>query len=159
MASADPPDPGDAPTGLTPDQPPVPPGGLHHVEIWVPDLDRATTSWGWLLGELGWTPYQSWPAGRSWRHGPTYLVLEESPALSSRRHDRLAPGLNHLALHAGPPAAVDRLVAQAPGYGWSLLFADRHPYAGGPENYAGYLTDESGFEVELCASSVPVPGG
>ncbi|AVT38839.1 glyoxalase [Plantactinospora sp. BB1] len=159
VAGADPAEPGDAPGGVTPDHPPGPPGGLHHVEIWVPDLDRAATSWGWLLGELGWTAYQSWPAGRSWRHGPTYLVLEESPALSSRRHDRLAPGLNHLAFHAGPPAAVDRLVALAPGYGWSLLFADRHPYAGGPQSYAGYLTDGSGYEVELCASSLPVPGG
>ncbi|MEO3741948.1 VOC family protein [Plantactinospora sp. B5E13] len=137
---------------------PVPPvGGLHHVEIWVPALDRAVTSWGWLLGELGWTPFQDWPAGRSWRLGHTYLVLEESPALSSRRHDRLAPGLNHLAFHAGPPAVVDRLVAEAPAYGWTLLFADRHPYAGGPDNYAGYLADGAGFEVELCAT-VPTGG-
>ena len=133
-------------------------GGLHHVEIWVPDLGRAERSWGWLLGELGWRPEQNWPAGRSWRSGPTYLVLEESSALSSRRHDRLAPGLNHLAFHAGPPAVVDGLVTEAPAYGWSLLFADRHPYAGGADNYAGYLADASGFEVELCASSVPVTG-
>lgn len=108
-------------------------GGLHHVEIWVPDLTAARRSWGWLLGELGWTPFQEWPAGRSWRLGPTYLVLEESPALSGRRHDRLAPGLNHLAFHAGPPTAVDRLVAAAPAHGWTLLFPDRHPHAGGRE--------------------------
>ena len=86
-------------------------GGLHHVEVWVPDLAAAKRSWGWLLGALGWTPYQDWPAGRSWRHGTTYLVLEQSPALAGRVHDRLAPGLNHLAFHAGPPHAVDRLVA------------------------------------------------
>ncbi|MEE6257742.1 VOC family protein [Plantactinospora sonchi] len=133
-------------------------GGLHHVEIWVPDLDRAVRGWGWLLGELGWTPFQDWPGGRSWRLGHTYLVLEESPAMSSRRHDRLAPGLNHLAFHAGPPAVVDRLVTEAPAYGWTLLFADRHPYAGGPDNYAGYLADEAGFEVELCATVPAVDG-
>ncbi|MEV0394707.1 VOC family protein [Polymorphospora rubra] len=128
-------------------------GGLHHVELWVPDLAGAHRAWGWLLGELGWEPFQDWPAGRSWRLGGTYLVLEESPALSSRHHDRLAPGLNHLAFHAGPRAAVDRLVAQAPDHGWSLLFADRHPYAGGPDTYAGYLTDGYGYEVELVAES------
>ncbi|WBC17690.1 hypothetical protein O7600_13060 [Micromonospora sp. WMMA1998] len=27
-------------------------GGLHHVEVWVPDLEAASRSWGWLLGEL-----------------------------------------------------------------------------------------------------------
>ena len=40
-------------------------GALHHVEVWVPDLAAARASWGWLLRELGWTPYQDWPAGRS----------------------------------------------------------------------------------------------
>ncbi|MER7890667.1 VOC family protein [Micromonospora sp. NPDC094482] len=126
-------------------------GALHHVELWIPDLAAATHSWGWLLGELGWTPFQQWPAGRSWRLGPTYLVLEESPAMRDGRHDRHAPGLNHLAFHAGPPAAVDRLVAEAPGYGWTLLFPDRHPHAGGPQTYAGYLSDGQGYEVELVA--------
>ncbi|QLQ40169.1 VOC family protein [Micromonospora robiginosa] len=128
-------------------------GGLHHVEVWVPDLAAARRSWGWLLGELGWTPYQDWPAGVSWRHGPTYLVLEESPALTGRTHDRRAPGLNHLAFHAGPPAAVDRLTAVAPGHGWALLFPDRHPHAGGPDSYAAYLTDNQGYEVELVAEA------
>ncbi|WP_405103555.1 VOC family protein [Micromonospora sp. NBC_01412] len=130
-----------------------PVGALHHVEVWVPDLAGAVHGWGWLLGELGWTPFQEWPAGRSWRLGPTYLVLEESPALSGRNHDRLAPGLNHLAFHAGPPAAVDRLVAAAPAHGWTLLFPDRHPHAGGPDTYAAYLTNTQGYEVELTAST------
>lgn len=120
--------------------------------MWVPDLAAAEHSWGWLLRELGWESFQRWPAGRSWRLGGTYLVLEQSPALTGAVHDRLAPGLNHLAFHAGPPAAVDRLVAAAPAYGWRLLFADRHPHAGGPDTYAGYLTDGQGYEVELVAT-------
>jgi catechol 2,3-dioxygenase-like lactoylglutathione lyase family enzyme len=128
-------------------------GGLDHVELWVPDLAGAAAGWGWLLGELGWEPFQHWDAGRSWRYGDTYLVIEESPALTARAHDRRAPGLNHLSFHAGPPAAVDRLVAQAPGHGWSLLFQDRHPYAGGPDHYAAYLEDRYGYEVELVAST------
>ncbi|MGC5329903.1 VOC family protein [Micromonospora sp. DT62] len=127
-------------------------GTLHHVEVWVPDLAAAVSNWGWLLDELGWVPFQEWPAGRSWRHGPTYLVLEQSPALRGQRHDRLAPGLNHLAFHAGPPAAVERLVAAAPAHGWTLLFPERHPHAGGPDTYAAYLTDNQGYEVELVAS-------
>ncbi|MEV4819980.1 VOC family protein [Micromonospora tulbaghiae] len=128
-------------------------GGLHHVEVWVPDIAAASRSRGWLLGELGWTPYQDWPAGRSWRLGATYIVLEESPALTGRTHDRCAPGLNHMAFHAGPPAAVERLVTAAGGYGWTLLFPDRHPHAGGPDSYAAYLTDGQGYEVELVAET------
>jgi catechol 2,3-dioxygenase-like lactoylglutathione lyase family enzyme len=118
----------------------------------VPSLAGAIESWGWLFGELGWHEYQSWDAGRSWRSGETYVVLEESPAMSARTYDRLLPGLNHLAFHAGPPSTVDRLVARAPAHGWSLLFPERHPYAGGPDHYAAYLEDGYGYEVELVAS-------
>jgi catechol 2,3-dioxygenase-like lactoylglutathione lyase family enzyme len=131
-------------------------GRLHHVELWVPDLARAVRSWGWLLGELGYEQFQDWPAGRSWRLGETYLVMEQSPVLSAPEHDRLRPGLNHLAFHAGD--RVDSLVADAPAHGWTLLFPDRHPYAGGPDHYAAYLADEDGFEVELVGiADQPAP--
>ena len=127
------------------------PGLIHHVELWVPDLERATRSWGWLLGELGYEPYQRWPDGVSYRLGPTYVVLERSPALAPGGHERTRPGLNHLAFHAGDRDRVDALVGQAAGHGWSLLFADRHPHAGGPDHYAAYLEDADGYEVELVA--------
>ena len=32
-------------------------GLIHHLEFWVPDLDRAVASWGWLLDELGYKPF------------------------------------------------------------------------------------------------------
>jgi catechol 2,3-dioxygenase-like lactoylglutathione lyase family enzyme len=127
-------------------------GGLHHVELWVPDLAGALGPWGWLLGELGWTQYQDWPGGRSWRREDTYIVLEQSPALSGEVHDRLAPGLNHLAFTVSGTPEVDRLAKEAQEHGWSLMFADRHPHAGGPDNYGTYLEDNWGYEVELSAS-------
>ncbi|MFD8211138.1 VOC family protein [Streptomyces sp. NPDC059695] len=126
-------------------------GSLHHVELWVGDLARAERSLGWLLGALGYAPFQSWEGGRSWALGSCYLVVEQSPARTSDRHDRLRPGLNHLAFHAGDRPAVDALTAEAPAHGWRLLFADRHPYAGGEGVYAAYLENEDGFEVELVA--------
>ena len=126
-------------------------GSVHHLELWVPHLGRAKQEWGWLLGRLGYRPYQDWPDGQSWRLGEVYLVVEQSPALTATDHDRNRPGLNHLALHAGTRADVDALTAEAPAHGWSLLFADRHPHAGGPDHYAAYLANSDGFEVELVA--------
>ncbi|TDC99683.1 glyoxalase [Nonomuraea deserti] len=128
---------------------------LHHVELWVPDLGRAAESWQWLLQALGYTPYQEWSDGRSWRSGRTYVVLEQSPALTADRHDRCRPGLNHLAFHVDGRARLDELVRQAPAHGWTLLFPDRHPHAGGNEHYAAYLEDRDGFEVELVAADTP----
>ncbi|WP_037582155.1 VOC family protein [Phaeacidiphilus oryzae] len=134
-------------------------GTLHHVELWVPDLGRAVRSLGWLLTAMGYQPYQDWPEGRSWRLGGTYLVVEQSPALTSDVHDRRRPGLNHLAFHVHGRAAVDALADEAPRHGWRLLFPDRHPHAGGERHYAAYLEDADGFEVELVASDPGVVSG
>lgn len=129
-------------------------GALHHIEIWVADLDAATTSWGWLLTALGYTPFREWEGARTWRRGETYFVIEASPDLTAETHDRCRPGLNHLAFHAGSEAEVDRLTDEAQANGWTLMFADRHPYAGGPDHYAAYLENADGFEVELCTTGV-----
>ena len=55
-------------------------GAIHHVELWVPNLDRAIVSWGWLLTSLGYRMFQDWPGGRSWQAGHAYIVVEQSPA-------------------------------------------------------------------------------
>lgn len=126
-------------------------GPLHHVELWVPDLGRAITSIGWLLEALGYQRFQDWDDGRSWLLGETYIVVEQSPALTDGRHDRRRPGLNHLAFHTGSRSETDRLVADAAKHGWTLLFPEHHPHAGGPDHYAGYLANADGFEVEFVA--------
>jgi catechol 2,3-dioxygenase-like lactoylglutathione lyase family enzyme len=128
-------------------------GTVHHIELWVPDLDRAVASWGWLLGALGYRLYQDWPGGRSWGAGHSYIVVEQSPARTAGRHDRCRPGMNHLAFFAASRRHVDELVAEALLHGWRLMFTDLHPYAGGEHHYAAYLEDTDGFEVELVAGS------
>ncbi|MBT0767373.1 VOC family protein [Kineosporia sp. J2-2] len=126
-------------------------GLLHHVELWVPDLTRAVDEWGWLLGELGYGQFQDWPAGRSWNLDGTYLVVEQSPAMTGGPHERLRPGLNHLAFHAGTREQLDALVREAGNHGWKQLFEEKYPNAGGPQHCAGYLENSDGFEVELVA--------
>jgi RimJ/RimL family protein N-acetyltransferase len=129
-----------------------PPGGVHHVELWVADLTGTEKSLGWLLQELGWREYQRWPRGVSWRYGAGYVVVEDSPDRRGDEHDRTKPGLNHLALHVRTRAELDRITAAAPDHGWRLMFADRHPHAGGPDYYATYLENDAGFELELVAA-------
>ncbi|MFD4197436.1 GNAT family N-acetyltransferase [Amycolatopsis thermoflava] len=128
-------------------------GQWHHVELWVPDLERAEESFGWLLTELGWQEHQRRRDGVSWKLGAGYLVVQQSPALTGATHDRRAPGLSHLALHAGSPERVDQLAEAALAHGWRPLFADRYPHTGGPDHHAAYLENADGFEIELVAES------
>ncbi|MFF2096498.1 hypothetical protein [Streptomyces sp. NPDC058202] len=39
-------------------------------------------------------------------------------------------------LHVPSRAELDELVREAPAFGWTLLFPDRQPYAGGPGHCA-----------------------
>ncbi len=79
-------------------------------------------------------------------------MLEESPDLPSRFHERTSPGLNYLAFRAGTEAQVDALAQEAADNGWESLFQDKYPHAGGPGHYAAYIANSHGFEVELVAT-------
>jgi catechol-2,3-dioxygenase len=125
-------------------------GRLHHIEVWAED----DGSWAWLLGRLGYTVESTWATGASWVNGDAYLVLESGPDHVRGRHDRLRTGLNHLAFRVDDRADLDAVVAEAAGHGWTLMFADRHPHAGGPDSCAGYLENAAGFEIELVAEQV-----
>ena len=130
-------------------------GTPHHIELWVPDLARARTAWGGLLGAMGYRLFQEWPDGTSWLLGATYVVVEQSPALTSSEHDRLRPGLNHLALHVASRKELDAVVTAALAAGWSHLYPERHPDGRGAvydeDYYAAYLLNADDFEVELVA--------
>lgn len=127
---------------------------VHHIELWTSDLTAAEPAWHWLLSALGWERaiVPGWPDGRNWHHpSGVYVVLEASPAVVGDRHDRLAPGLNHLALRVADRETLDRFRDAAAEHGWAELFADRYPHAGGDGHSALYLENAEGFEVELVA--------
>ena len=124
---------------------------IHHVQLWVPDLDRAERSWGWLLGELGYEPARRWDHGVVWRQGDTAIVIEVSPDMvPGMLHSRLRPGMNHIAFHVPSTAALASLVAASDAHGWSpLRDGAGHPLAA--TQTASYLENVDGFEVELIA--------
>lgn len=127
---------------------------MHHVELWLPNLEMQLPCWEWLFAELGWRQFQDWPDGRSWQAlDGCYVVIESSPDLAGGQFDRTCPGINHLALTADQPT-VDRIAAAGAEHGWLLLFPDLHPWAGGEEHYAAYLENDHGFEVEIVAMDV-----
>ena len=124
---------------------------IHHLQLWVPDLERAEDSWGWLLERLGFELARRWDLGCVWRQDGTGIVIEQSPDMvPGMLHSRLRPGLNHVAFHVDSPAAIGALLAEAGDHGWTPLDGDtRHPLPS--ETSAAYLEDRDGFEVELIA--------
>lgn len=122
-------------------------GQLHHVELYTEDLEASLPFWDWFLGVLGYEQKNDWPAGRSWRNGPTYLVLVQAES-TDPTFDRDAPGLNHLAFHAQSRAQVDELTAAVRARDdATILFEDQHPYAGG--YYALYCEAPEAVKVEV----------
>ena len=126
---------------------------LHHLTLWVPDLQRAERSWSWLLGRLGYHFDRADDTVMLWRHGSGFaFALEQSPDMvPGMLHSRFRPGLNHVAFRLDSPTELAAIVREAGSFGWSALPVDRHPIAGRAD--VAYLEDGDGFEVELVAPS------
>ncbi|TYL38530.1 glyoxalase [Natronococcus pandeyae] len=122
-------------------------GQLHHLELYASDLEASLPFWDWLLDELGYEPKTEWEGGRSWINGPTYVVLVQADE-SDQSFDRRAAGVNHVAFHAASREQVDDLTRQVRDREEaSLLYEERHPFAGG--YYALYCEDPEGIKVEV----------
>lgn len=130
----------------------MPKGLLHHVELYVSDLPTSITFWGWLLEELGYEPFQEWESGKSWKLGETYLVfVQADEEFLDIPYHRRRVGLNHLAFHAASRQHVDELTRKLEEKGVSILYPERHPYAGGENYYAVYFEDPDRIKIEIVA--------
>lgn len=126
-------------------------GLLHHVEIYVDDLEATKTFWGWLLSCLGYARYQEWDAGISYQKGDTYLVFAQTEEkYRTPTYHRCHSGLNHLAFHATKELIVC-IEAKLRDRGVTILYEERHPYAAGEDCYAIFFEDPMRMKVELCA--------
>src|SRR5688500_13783608 len=124
--------------------------GLHHVEIFVSDLERSVEFWGWLLPELGFELYQTWPEGRSYRCGDAYLVfVQAEDDFRNEPFHRKRPGLNHVALWATSREQVLGLPAQLRARGLGVLYDDRPADAiGAPCEWSVFFEDPDRIKVE-----------
>ncbi|MDM5292884.1 VOC family protein [Peribacillus simplex] len=127
-------------------------GFLHHIELNVSNLHRTVDFWGWFLEEINYEPYQEWESGKSWRLDDMYIVFvqAETRFLDIPYH-RGRVGLNHLAIHATSRQQVDEITRKLRDRGVTILYADKHPFAGGKEHYAVFFEDPDRMKVELVA--------
>ncbi|SET50462.1 Catechol 2,3-dioxygenase [Salinibacillus kushneri] len=127
-------------------------GLLHHIEIYVSDLNRTLEFWGWFLKELGYTSFQKWESGHSWKLGETYIVfVQAEDRFLDILYHRSGVGLNHLAFHAASRKHVDQITKKLKDKGVRILYTDKHPFAGGDNHYAVYFEDPDRIKVELVS--------
>ena len=125
---------------------------LHHVELYVTNLERSLVFWTPFLTSIGYHESQRWPEGVSYMSGETYLCFVQAPAehIGTGYH-RKRVGLNHLAFHAKSRDHVDQVARWAREAGFTNLYEEKYPYAGGPDYYALYCEDPDRIKVELVA--------
>lgn len=127
-------------------------GLLHHLELYVSDLNNSIEFWGWLLEELGYKTYQKWDSGQSWKLADTYIVfVQTEQRFLDIPYHRSRVGLNHLAFQAESHEQVDDITNKLKNNNNTILYPKQHPYAGGHNHYAVYFEDPDRIKVEIVA--------
>jgi len=125
---------------------------IHHIEIYVSNLEKSVDFWGWLLEELGYELFQKWESGQSWKIGETYIVfVQTEEKFMDIPYHRCRVGLNHLAFHGSSRQHVDNMTEKLKEKGVKILYTNKHPFAGGESHYAVYFEDPDRIKVEIVA--------
>lgn len=128
-------------------------GIIHHIEIYVSDLKKTILFWEWLLTKkFTYEIYQQWDSGISFKLGETYIVfVQTEKKYLSNPYNRKNTGLNHLAFHCSSKEFVGTLTKELKEKNINILYADKHPYAGGENYYAVFFEDPDRIKVEVVA--------
>ena len=126
-------------------------GTINHLEIYVSNLMETRLFWERLLVQnFGYQVYQEWESGISYRLDETHLVFVQSLKVTPQ-YNRTRVGLNHLAFTVETNKQVDEIRSQLRVAGYTELYADRYPYAGGQDSYALYFEDPDRIKVEIVS--------
>ncbi len=130
---------------------------LHHVELYVRDLERSIAFWTPFMGLLGFAE-ERWAGGVNYvagEHDP-YVTLVPAPSehLAAGYHRRRV-GLNHVAFRARSREHVDEVRDWVRWAGFALLHDDRFPFATAPGYYAVFCEDPDRIKVEVVAPAEP----
>ncbi len=131
-------------------------GSLHHIEVYVSDLKKSIEFWEWFLTEkFSYKIHQQWEKGISFKLGETYIVFvqTEKGHLASTYH-RKNTGLNHLAFHCDSNQFVDNLTNELKERNFTILYPEKHPFAGGENYYAVFFEDPDRIKVEVVVEKI-----
>lgn len=129
------------------------PQGLHHIEMNVQNLGKTKMFYEWLLPELGFSLFQEWEKGFSYKMESSYLVFVQTEEIyNDIPFHRKRSGLNHLAFWAKSRAQIEHLRVQLKKKNISFLYEDKFPFAGGKNHYALFFEDPDRLKIEIVAT-------
>ncbi len=125
---------------------------LHHVELYVRNLAESRKFYDFLLPKLGYSLFQEWTEGFSYRQEQHYLVFVQVKKKYQRNtYHRRHVGLNHLAFHGGSRQDVEQLKIALSAFDIKFLYEESYPYAGGLDYFAVYFEDPDRIKIEIVA--------
>ena len=126
---------------------------LHHVELYVSNLERSVAFWTPFMALLGYEP-DRWSHGMNYVRAPGepyFCLLEAEERHAAAGYHRKRVGLNHLAFRAASRVQVDDVTNWLRSSGHTVLYEDKHPFASGPNYYAVFCEDPDRFKLEVVA--------
>lgn len=126
---------------------------LHHVELYVSDLECSVAFWTPFMNLLGYEP-ERWSGGMNYfgrEHDPYVCILQAPKEHIAAGYHRKRVGLNHLAFKGESRERVDRIRMWLKSSGHTLLYDDKYPYATAPDYYAVYCEDPDRIKLEVVA--------
>lgn len=127
-------------------------GSIHHLEIYVSDINKSKNFYSWLLGLLGYSLYQEWREGFSFKLNETYIVfVQVDDSFKQYGYHRKRIGLNHLAFTVEDRVTVDGINIILEQKNINKLYDDLYPYAGGNHHYAVYFEDPDKMKIEIVS--------
>lgn len=128
---------------------------LHHIEIYVSNLEASRVFWSTLLARVGYAESGHWADGFTLANGrDAYLTfVQVAERHAARPYHRSGVGLNHLAFQVDGRDAVDALRAYCVEAGIPTLYDDGYPFPnGGTDYYALFIEDPDRIKVEFVAA-------
>jgi glyoxylase I family protein len=129
-------------------------GLISHLDLNVSDPDRSLPFYGLVLEYLGLQRAEA-PADRGiWEQhlpgGASWAIEVRPPRepIARRRHERYAPGIDHLAFHAESRADVDGIYAVLVEAGYDVADPPSE-YDYTPGYYAVAFDDPDGIRLEV----------
>lgn len=126
---------------------------LHHIELYVSDLERALAFWTPFMEKLGYEP-ERWSGGMNFfaeEKEPYLCLLEAEKDHKAAGFHRKRVGLNHLAFKARSRAHVEEIRDWVREAGHTQLYDDRYPFATAPDYYALFCEDPDRIKLEVVA--------